>query len=647
MSGWVATPGTNQTTALAAFSGSPAATGIQFTLSGKNHSNVTGTAEVTGTWASLFGINAGAVVTTIGTPDDFDYARTTAATASAAMGPLELRDNGDALLLTLAAQVATASTTAARTTQSGTSQAVPAASQPASTNIRFRLTVVQSTGNSSSASTVVLIGNPNITITYQLPAWADSTYESISHGLAGPLPQFFAERAQPTAAIPTDDPWNTIAHGLAGPVTVFADDGIASISVTPSGWWNDSPRIRTHQRTLGVHQPPIDQDALQGNLFVMQPLDDEFETVRWSPATRIRPTPHDRTELLGGLFRMQPLDDEFRSVRWSPAARVRPVQQDRTEPLGGLFVMQPLDDEFRTIRWSPIIRVRPVQNDRNEPQGNLFVMQPLDDPFQVVWHGFFRRPQPVVDRDGSIQSTPAVVGQPIDDPWNTISHGLAGPITIFSDEAIASTVVVTPIFGDDLLVTRTRTSLANFRAFLQSTHPDDSYALGIVFGDAEWDVPLVSAMSIFGPSTDNNTAGNLFTMQPPDDPFEIVRWSGIIRPRLAPAELSPVQPTLFVVTTMDDEYRTVRWSPVARPRPTPHDYDSDRVTPIPFDDPNWVLKWGSLVRARVALQLQGQQFDSTMPVATAAAATSATIYIFDLGGNNFLNLGDGLKWRIW
>lgn len=137
----------------------------KFTTSGKNKSDAN-FLETSGTWEALFGIPAGSTVTTIGTPDDFDWQCLTYTTGAASTaGPLELRNSGGTLQLTLATG-SSYSSTVARTTKAGTSQAVPSGVQPSNTTIRLRLNSTQATGNSSSAVNALILGHVNVTITY-------------------------------------------------------------------------------------------------------------------------------------------------------------------------------------------------------------------------------------------------------------------------------------------------------------------------------------------------------------------------------------------------------------------------------------------------------------------------------------------------
>jgi hypothetical protein len=138
----------------------------KFTTTGKAISNAN-YLEISGTWESLFGIPSGSTVTTIGTPDAFDYQVLTYTNgASSTAGPLELRDApGTTLLLTLATGV-TYTGTVARTTKAGTSQSVPSGSRPSATTVRLRLNATQATSASISGTNVLILGHVNITITY-------------------------------------------------------------------------------------------------------------------------------------------------------------------------------------------------------------------------------------------------------------------------------------------------------------------------------------------------------------------------------------------------------------------------------------------------------------------------------------------------
>lgn len=244
VSTWTPTVGANTTSAndTTDFSGE---TAVKFTTSGRGKSN-TNFIEISGTWESLFGIASGSVVSTIGTPDDFDWRCVTFTTGAASTaGPLELRDSSGTLLLTLAAGASYSGTTT-RATKAGTAQAVPAAQQASNSSIRLRLGSTMATGSSNSAVNALVLGHVNVTISFvtqqagtATPAGVSST-EAVGaasgrgRGSAFPAGQHSGELVG-TATASGASP-NTGTRGTASPSGDHAGEKAGSGTASGRAW---------------------------------------------------------------------------------------------------------------------------------------------------------------------------------------------------------------------------------------------------------------------------------------------------------------------------------------------------------------------------------------------------------------------------
>lgn len=141
---------------------------------GKSKSG-TGYFDLTGTWEAIFGISAGSHVTAIMVSSDGYWGRCLTYTTGAAStdGPLELRDSGGTLLLTLTTGRAYSAADGAyvhtQPTAGQQNQAIAAGQQPSNTTIALRLRGSVNTGNSVSASNQLYQDDITVTITYTPP----------------------------------------------------------------------------------------------------------------------------------------------------------------------------------------------------------------------------------------------------------------------------------------------------------------------------------------------------------------------------------------------------------------------------------------------------------------------------------------------
>lgn len=189
---WVATSvGTGNSCVRSSTNGHNDAGCINNGTTGRNHSG-TGHFDLTGTWEALFGIASGSTVTAIMVSGDGYWGRCATFTTGAAStdGPLELRDSGGTLLLTLVSGTAYSGTFAyANRTPSGAqqNQAIPSAQQASGTTVAIRINGSVTTGNSSSASNQLFQDDITVTITYTPPVNPISATISGSSTVAGGL----------------------------------------------------------------------------------------------------------------------------------------------------------------------------------------------------------------------------------------------------------------------------------------------------------------------------------------------------------------------------------------------------------------------------------------------------------------------------
>src|SRR6185437_6503603 len=155
--------------------------------------------------------------------------------ASSTDGPLELRDSGGTLLLTLVAGRTYSAVDSSWVTRSPGSlnQAVPSAQQPSGTTVALRLNGAVKTGTSSSANNTLLQDNVKITITYTVPTItavlsATESPDTLSAAVSNPV----------SGTLSATESSDTLAASLSDPVAAVlaaneADDTMtASVSVT-------------------------------------------------------------------------------------------------------------------------------------------------------------------------------------------------------------------------------------------------------------------------------------------------------------------------------------------------------------------------------------------------------------------------------
>jgi hypothetical protein len=292
---------------------------------------------------------------------------------------------------------------------------------------------------------------------------------------------------------------------------------------------------------------PTDRDGLQGGLFVMQPTDDEFRTVRWSPATRVRPSPVDRDSVQGGLFVMTPTDDPWTQTRrWNTSTRSAPIDGGVTVTIPPLGFVPP-SDEFRVIAWSPVSRVRPLPQDSDSVPGGLFVMTPVDDEWKQ-----YRRQMTAVrlaPQDGGVTVSSLVVSPfSLDDEFRSVrwSPILRAHLPLMDlDSLQGGLFVMTPT--DDLWIQRSR------------------WNTSVRFSQIDGSGTVFAAVAV---------------LAPPDDEYRTVRWSPTTRIRPFPVDRDSVPGGLFVMLPVDDEFRWVRWSPTVRSRLVSSGLFADYVLPF-------------------------------------------------------------------
>ena len=173
-SGWTGVPvGTGNATTYQSGLGNPA--GSLGNITTGHSGNGTGYWYISGTWAALFGIPTGAVVTNIlVSGDHYDgKCNTYTVGASSTDGPLELRSSaGGSVLLTLVAGRTYTAIDSSWVTRSPGSlnQAIAAGQQAATTNVTLQLNGAVKTGSTASPNNTLLQDNVTITITYNVPA---------------------------------------------------------------------------------------------------------------------------------------------------------------------------------------------------------------------------------------------------------------------------------------------------------------------------------------------------------------------------------------------------------------------------------------------------------------------------------------------